>query len=295
MVATLAKHGTWAGYKAELQTDSVCERCRAASRVYNSQYSKANKAKGVHYRTDQVIDHLYKPGRSRAQPGHPPTRSRPSGPEPRQDRTPPEDTDFDLTGGYRDAESQPGPTLGDRLGQALKGAFVKSSDNDYVNTEDGPEYIHPIDPDAEPQDGNWAEVGEEEFVINKAGMALIEDNLGTYMSVLGITLEMIDPYCGPILAENFDNIVGRWTKVIARYPKAAKLFMSKDGGTIMTWIGALQATWPVLIAVYDHHLARNVQTDRQGRVFRVTNPDANGGPKVDSTMPPMPGFDYRVD
>jgi hypothetical protein len=194
------------------------------------------------------------------------------------------------------AEPRPDPTLADRFGQALKGAFVKP-DNDYVPVEDGPDYINPIDPDPEPQSGDWSEVGEEDYVINAAGMALIEDNLGTYMSVLGITLEMIDPYCGPILAENFDNIVGRWTKVIARYPKAAKLFMSKDGGTIMTWIGALQATWPVLIAVYDHHLARNVQTDRQGRVFRVTNPDAknNGQGHVDSTMPPMPGYDYRVD
>jgi|SRR5579859_875647 len=294
MAETLARHGTWAGYKAELKTDNVCPRCRAASRVYNSQYSKANKARGVHYTTDQVIDHLYKPGKTRPQSGGWPTRSVPPRPEPRQDQGTPPYTDQSPTVAESTPESQPGPSVADRLGQALRGAFVRSEDG-YVPTEDGPDYINPIDPDPEPQGGEWSEVREEDYVINAAGMALIEDNLGTYMSVLGITLEMIDPYCGPILAENFDNIVGRWTKVIARYPKAAKVFMSKDGGTIMTWIGALQATWPVLIAIYHHHLARDIQTDKEGRVFRVTNPDAQQNGHMDATMPPMPGYDYRVD
>jgi hypothetical protein len=294
MAATLAKHGTWAGYKAELQTDNVCSRCRAASRVYNSQYSKANRAKGVHYKTDQVIDHLYAPARNVTGSGGLPTRPRPAGPSASTDQRSTQHTD-QATGGPDVAPDElPEMSVTDRLGRALRGAFV-SQDNTYVEDQERPDYLNDIEPDPEPQSGDWSEVGEEDYVINKAGMVLIEENLGTYMSVLGITLEMIDPYCGPILAENFDNIVGRWTKVIARYPKAAKLFMSKDGGTIMTWIGALQATWPVLIAVYDHHLAKNIKTDNLGRAWRVTNTNDSPNGRVDATAPPMPGFDYRVD
>jgi hypothetical protein len=170
------------------------------------------------------------------------------------------------------------------------------SDNDYISSDDPPDYLHESEPDPEPS-GDWSEVGDEEFVINKAGMALIEDNLGTYLSVIGITMDMVDPYCGPILAEHLDSIVSRWTKVIARYPSAAKLFMSKDGGTIFTWIGAIQATWPVLLAIYDHHLAKNVKTqrDQYGNKFVIKTPKESPNGHVDSTMPPMPNFNYTVD
>jgi hypothetical protein len=290
MAQNVVKHGTWAGYKAELQTNSVCDRCRAASRVYNNQYSRANKAKGVHYTTDQVIDHLYKPGKS-------PIRSRASGPEPRQSQ---QNTYVsgqarpDQAEVQRDVQSQPGPSLADRLSAAMgRLTGQESSGNDYVETGDAPDYISASDPDPEPNDNEgWSVVTDEDLVITKAGLDKIEGNLGTYLSVVGITFEMIDPYCGPILAENFDNIVSRWTKVIARYPKAAKFFMSEDGGTIFTWIGAIQATWPVLMAIYRHHLAKTIKTDKEGRIYEV---HPNGSrPTVDATTPPMPEYDYAV-
>lgn len=296
MAQKLAKHGSEAGYKAHLETGDVCLRCANAHRVYARQYRAKGKAAGLHYGVYDVIDHLY--SQSRAESGQRQRRAEPR-PAPSSATESTAETAGSQGTESRSAEteesprSQNEPTLADRLGSALKGAFVPPS-NDYVENGDGPDYIHPIDPDAEPA-GDWSQVDDsDEYIINKAGMVLIEENLATYLSVVGITLEMIDPYCGPILAENFENIIGRWSKVIARYPRAAKIFLSKDGGTIMLWIGALQATWPVLMAIYDHHLAKTIQTDKQGKIFRVQNQNANGGPVVDATTPPMPEYEYSV-
>ena len=297
MAQQLAKHGSEAGYNAHRSKGDMCERCRNAHRVYARQYRPKGKAAGLHYTVYEVIDHLYSP--SQSAPGQRPRRAAPglahaNAPE-----------NVAAPGGYTHEEEseteaeershgQDGPSLADRFGRALRGAFVPP-DNSYVDSEEPPDYIHETEPDEEPASGDWSQAGDDEYVINKAGMILIEDNLGTYMSVVGITLEMIDPYCGPILAENFDNIVHRWAKVIARYPRAAKLFLSKDGGTLMTWIGAMQATWPVLYAVYEHHLAKTVKTDNLGRTYRVMTPQSQNGQNVDATMPPMPEYDYTVN
>lgn len=296
MPQKLAKHGSEAGYKAHLTTGDVCERCRNGHRVYARQFRPRGKSAGLHYGTYDVIDHLYSqsqsvPGQNRGRAEQ--TRTRPRTAERAAEPASSQDTEQGPTEPEPGAHGSDGPTLRDRVAEGLSKLRVKGG-NDYVESGEPEDYLSPIDPDPEP-DGEWSKVTDDEFVINRAGMVLIEENLGTYLSVLGITMEMVDPYCGPILADNFDNIVGRWTKVIARYPRAAKLFMSKDGGTLMTWVGAIQATWPVLLAVYEHHLARTVQTDKQGRVFNVRQ-SANGNqPNVDATMPPMPGYDYTVD
>jgi len=302
MSRQLPVHGSEAGYRAEVQTDSVCDRCIKGHRVFQKQYTKAGKKAGIKYGRYQALDHLYS-GPGRAVYGHPQARTgtgqAPSRPAPA--RVPPAatvqaPTGEDETGADEDTPGQETGaqrSLADRVGEGLRQFVGNSRSDEYVPTDGPPDYLHEIDPDDEPSQDYHSD-NDEEIVINKAAMELIEDNLGTYLSVVGITMEMIDPYCGPILAENFENIVGRWTKVIAKYPRAAKLFMSKDGGVIMTWIGALQATWPVLLAVYEHHLAKTVQTDREGRSFKVRNPGANGHP-VDATMPPMPGYNYTVD
>jgi hypothetical protein len=156
--------------------------------------------------------------------------------------------------------------------------------------EEPPDYLRPVEPDPEPS-GEWSEVKTEEFVINAAQLKTIEENMGTYLSVVGMTVEMIDPYCGPILADNFDNIVSKWTKVVSHYPKAAQLFLDSKGGTVFAWIGALQATWPFLYALYEHHLSRTIQT-RDGIVYR-RNGDGTSVP--DATTPPMPeSFAYSA-
>jgi hypothetical protein len=168
----------------------------------------------------------------------------------------------------------------------LLGNMVNSGDNGtYVDEGETPDYLHTVDPDPEPSGEEWSTVSDEEFVINAAGMKKIEENLGTYISILGMTMEMVDPYCGAILANNIPKMVERWAKVIAHYPRAANLFLDAKGGIIMEWIGAIQVSWPFLYAVYEHHLARTVRI-HDGVLERKMGANAFRG--VDPTMPPTP-------
>lgn len=293
MPSMLAPHGSERGYKAELATGQTCKRCQAAHRVYNSQFTKRGKASGLKYSRGQVIDNLASPPR----PGVPQsTRKAPQGDAPRM---PPashrgdtaDDTPGQGTQGREDGSAdRTHPSLGDRLTDALGKLRMPASD-DYVNTDESPDYLHEIEPDPDPDDTDYSSVKADEFVINAAGMAKIEENLGTYLSVVGMTVEMIDPYCGPILYENFNNMVSKWAKVIAHYPAAANLFLDGKSGVIFTWIAALQATWPILKAVYDHHLSKTVVT-RNGQAFRA---QSNGqAPQFDATTPPMQDFNYSA-
>lgn len=292
MPAKLARHGTEAGYKSELKTGKPCQRCSNAHVVYNRQFGKRAKAAGVKHGSHDVLDHLYNQSnsvtgrvpRGRA-PGRPSTV--PQG-EAETDATGSAGSGSDAGRGEADHRGEDRPSLSDRI----KGLIIPDQSQEYVESGEAPSYIHEITPDPEPDDSQWSGVGDEEFVINAAGMRKIEDNLGTYLSVVGMTAEMIDPYCGQVLAANFDNIVKRWSKVVAHYPSAAKLFLDSKGGVIFLWIGALQATWPVLYAFFEHHLAGTVEV-REGIAYRRTQ---NGRSPVDATMPPAPDeFNYTVN
>ena len=285
MAAKLAKHATEAGYKAELKTDNVCEKCRTAHRIYNRQFTKGYKARGIKYGSHDVLTSdqpaRARPGRSGAGQGHAPVRPQ---------AAPPEATG-DGSAGLGGPGEERGPGRLGELGDRLSRLVMPGESQEYVENSDPPEYLHPITPDEDPEDSDWARVGDEEFVINAAGMRKIEENMGTYLSIVGMTAEMIDPYCGSALATNFDNIVSKWSKVVALYPPAAKLFLDSKGGVIFTCIAALQATWPVLYAMFEHHLAHTVITEK-GIAYRKTQ---NGQAPIDPTMPPMRDeYDYTV-
>jgi hypothetical protein len=285
MPRKLVRHGTNSGYRAELGAgNEPCRRCHNAHLVYQTQYTKEAKAKGLKYKGDQVIDHLYGTGTpsNPSRPTHAP-RTAEDGPSP----------DF---GGYTvgavPSDPEPptgrdGPTLLERIAALRVSTPDNDGGNEYVEDSEYPDYITPnsVDPDPDPDGADYSQVppNSDEYVINAAGMAKIEDSLGTYLSIFGITMEMVDPYCGPILAENMDNIVRHWSKVIAKYPKAAELFMDGKGGTLMTWIGAIQATWPFLFAIYQHHFSKDIQTSG-GNIYKK---NANGAGRFDPTMPPM--------
>lgn len=287
MPSKLIRHGSNAGYKAELDRgDEPCNRCRSARRVYQTQYTKSGKARGIKYTNDQVIDHLYTGSadgrRKRNDTNRVPPASQTTGDGPDRIRDP--SAEPGTYGPQAGSEPAGGPSVGERLRAAMGRLNIPGANDDYVATEEAPDYLHTVDSDPEPT-GEWSEVKDEEFVINAAGMRMIEENMGTYLSIVGMTVEMIDPYCGPVLAENFDNMVNRWSKVVAHYPKAAALFLDSKGGTLFAWIGALQATWPVLYAIYEHHLSKNIKVEN-GNVFRRN--DAHPGGGVDATTPPMP-------
>lgn len=288
MPAKLIRHGSNAGYRAEISAGNTpCDRCHKAHLVYQTQHTKSGKARGLKYTGAEVIDHLYTGGRAgqggkRTRAGHDRTAALPGTDASRTSRE--TDPPARLSGTDPVADgSEPG--LGNRLRAAMGRLSIPGANDDYVAVDEPPDYLHSVDADPEPA-GEWSEVKDEEFVINAAGMKMIEENMGTYLSIVGMTVEMIDPYCGPILAENFDNMINRWSKVVAHYPKAATLFLDSKGGVLFAWIGALQATWPVLYALYEHHLSKNIKVER-GQVYRRTG-DGTNAPNFDSTTPPMP-------
>ncbi len=297
MTNQLAKHGSEAGYNAELNTGNICERCRAAHRVWSRRKGKKGKAEGLgRYSSYDVIDHL---DLRRNRPG---IRPAPAPAVPRLSAigtataAPPPDRTPDAPPGPASGQPEP-PSMRERLGSALGAVLGGPSIDDaspYVATEAPPDYLDPfadIEADPEPEDSDYYSDDKAEYVINAAGLAKIEENLGTYLSIVGMTGSMIDPYCGSVLADQLPVMVQKWAKVITHYPKAAELFLDGKGGVIFAWIAALQATWPVLLAFYHHHLARDVVI-RDGRVFRK---DGATRPGFDGTMPPMPDdFNYSA-
>lgn len=286
----MVKHGTRAGYDAELAAggpENVCDRCRKAKRVYAKQFTRQGKAQGLHYTSHDVIDHLYndspqtRPQQARTRGSSQAPASRPS----------------EVDSGYpntsdADTATAGSPGLRERLSDALFSLKAeRQSDTGYVPIDEQPEYIHPIDPDPEPSGEDWSHVKPDEFVITADNIKAIKDNLGMYLVTAGMTIQLIDPYCGSILRDNLDDMVDSWSRVIMHYPSAAKLFMAKGGGKIMAWLDALMATWPILLAIYEHHLAHTVKIDSLGRAIRVSKADAT----PNGHFATEPQFDYTVE
>ena len=289
-MAQMAKHGSEAGYDSERRTgQNVCDRCRNAHRVFARQYRPAGKAQGLKFGYRDVIDHLYSgDGKARIGRGTAATGARSTS------RVPVEATATAQSATLAGEREPAGVPLRQRFATALDGLMtgvqVPDDNPSYVADEDPPDYLTSVDADPDPIGEVFGEP-EVEYVINEAGLAKIEENLGTYLSIVGMTGSMIDPYCGSMLADNLPNMVNKWTKVIAHYPKVAEMFLDGKGGIVFAWISALQATWPVLLAFYHHHLARDIQV-KDGRVFRKDNAMRPG---FDGTMPPMPdNFNYSA-
>jgi hypothetical protein len=286
-MAAMAKHGSEAGYDAERRSgQNVCSRCRNAHRVFARQYRPAGKAAGLKFGYRDVIDQHYSgDGKPRIGKGGARTTPTPSAVTTAGVQSEP-------VAGERETADVP---LRQRFAGVLDGLMtsvqVPSDNPAYVADESPPDYLSSVDPDPDPIDDTFGNEPEVEYVINEAGLAKIEENLGTYLSIVGMTGSMLDPYCGSVLADQLPVMVNKWTKVIAHYPKAAELFLDGKGGIIFAWIAALQATWPVLLAFYHHHLARDIQV-KDGRVFRKDNAVRPG---FDGTMPPMPdNFNYSA-
>jgi hypothetical protein len=292
MSQKLARHGSNAGYRAHLGAgNDPCARCHRAHLVYSTQYSKASRMQGIKYKGDQVIDHLYQSG-ARSEQSRSTASARTAGNQPEPGAYAP--TEPTGSAPESPAEPAPGPSVADRLSAGFRNLVMPDGEpSPYVESDDPPEYLGnsgqiPFDP--EPAGEEWTPVDDSEFVINAAGMQKIEENLGTYLSIIGMTAEMIDPYCGGIAANNFENMVGKWSKVVAHYPAAAKLFLDEKSGVLFTWIAALQSTWPVLAAIYHHHFARDIVV-KDGTVYTRNQ---NGQGPVDATTPPMDSYTYSA-
>lgn len=128
----------------------------------------------------------------------------------------------------------------------------------------------PADPD--PAQAEHDVYNEPEFLVTPKIRNEIAGNLGVWAAVIGIPFEAIDPYCGKIFAQNIDGMINSYLPLITRSPGAVKFFTARSGGWL-DWVRALEATWPVIVAIYAHHLARTVNKDTR--------------PMPDATLPPQ--------
>lgn len=305
MEQNLKVHGSEGGYRAHLEAGTSCERCTNAHRVFNKQYTQTGKKQGLKYGKNQVIDNLYTPTGKGHRRGVRPGVSGPGQDQPRtgQDqssRIPPGYPQDAHTGTDAGQDgSGPGPdqgapsrSLGDRLREGLFSLKAeRRGTNEYVDSEPPDDYIHPITPDPEPGDTNWSEVKSDDYVITAKDISQIKDNLASYIFTAGMAMGLLDPYCGAAIRENAADMIEGWANVISKYPNAARMFAAKGGGKIMAWLDALMATFPVLIAIYEHHLAHTVQIDSVGRAVRVTP----GRESPNGHFATQPDFNYTVD
>jgi hypothetical protein len=296
-----ARHGSEAGYREEIKRGEPCEKCRNGHRQFDKQYTKKGKQAGLRYGRYEVLDHLYRPGVPRGVPVR--ARGLTESSVPRASRieadAPRPSVESDSELGEFTVTSE--PSLADRMSDRIREFILPDGGSDFVPVDEMPEYLTGGNDsmyDAPPADDQgWSEIPAEEFVINAAGMKKIEDTLGMYLSVVGMTVEMIDPYCGPILADNFQNIVERWSKIIAHYPKSAALFLNEKGGVLMLWMGGIQATWPVLYAMYKHHLAGTVKVTADGRIMEMHAPGTHANEHAgmfDNLTPTTDQFNYSA-
>lgn len=130
-----------------------------------------------------------------------------------------------------------------------------------------------VEDDPEPAEAQHDVYNEPEFIITPRIKADVEGKLGLFAAVIGIPFEAIDGYCGKAFADNVDNMISAYVPLILRSPGAVKFLTSTSGGWL-DWIRAIQATWPVIQAIYAHHLARTVTRDQR--------------PMPNATMPPGP-------
>lgn len=241
MAANAIKHGTRQGYRYGCRDNGSTPPCPAPEGITCNQASNNYQAELRQLRGDT---------RSRRKPVH--ARTSPN------------------TGGIRISVINP---------------RSQGDDNPDYPTPDMPVYDAPeslsnarVNPDPEP---GTPDDYVPDFIITPGIKNDIAGKLGLFATIIGMPLEAMDNFCGPIFANNADNIINKMLPIICRSPGAVKFFQSASGGWL-DWLALLQATWPVIKAAYMHHLAKTV-----GKDTRVP-PNA--------TMPPMPqdNFDYSA-
>jgi hypothetical protein len=185
--------------------------------------------------------------------------------------------------------------------------FVKTVDSidNFLNAEqeampkqDPPEFLltaaGEVPDDREPgqgADNNTPEVDPEfPIKLTKAVKDDVKGKLALFGTLVALPLDMADPYCGRALSENLDNMIDKAMPLIGRSPAAVKFLTSTSGG-LLDWVGFLQACWPVLQAIYAHHLGRTVVKDPKTGAF--IRKSANGS-AVNATMP-LRDFDYTAE
>lgn len=238
MTVNTIQHGTRNGYRKGCKDDNTCPKgsngltCHEASNKYQRDLKQLRNLS----RQRTPVRTVIKPGAQGIRVGLGMPRTEP-----------------------RDTATGPGP------GESWPSQDMPTFDppDSLVNAQ--------VSDDPEPQESGQDVYNQPEFIITPGMRNDIAGKLGLFAAIIGMPFEAIDPYCGGIFAANVDKMIDAYLPLILRSPGAVKFFISKTGGWL-DWIKALEATWPVVVAVYSHHLARTVQRDTR--------------PRPDATMPP---------
>jgi hypothetical protein len=160
---------------------------------------------------------------------------------------------------------------------------------------------------AEPADGHdpdpaWVQDGKpagrkrrqsiedvpKEIVDDMAGLA------GLVGAPVLAILQQADPYCGSILAQNFEPIVDAVLPLLCRSKKITDYFAG-DQSDWLLWGKLAMALAPVGRAIIEHHVFRSVEVVRDPAtgavqvVRRQASPDHG-----DHLVPPGPAFEYAA-
>ena len=269
MARQLARHGSRSGYRAGCHANSHCP-ARPTCTEANRNYEKNRQASKGRVRVTA----------GRTLSGQASTLAEAARAPRSQDASTPS-TPLD--------SGQPEPARATRPNWTDRIMGIKFPEGGQViETDDPPDYLHPVELDAEPGDGEWTPIADgSSFVITEDLKADIRGSLGMYAGIIGAPLDLMDAYCGAAYSENIGNMINKLTPIICRSPRAIKFFESTTGPW-MEWLMFLQACWPLAQAIYMHHLAKTVRTTPDGRVMRIHK---DGLP--DATMPPQPVDDFQ--
>jgi hypothetical protein len=241
LAANTIQHGTRQGYKAGCRDNGTTPACPAPQGI------TCNQASNKYQKEQRDLRKL-------TQTRRPPVHARTS----------------PKTGGIRVSVINPRSEASDNQGYPSPDMPIHDAPESLSNARVNPD----PDPGESPSDYEYI----PDFVITPGIKNDIAGKLGLFAAIIGMPLEAMDDFCGPIFVNNADNIIDKLLPIICRSPGAVKFFQAGNGGWL-DWLALLQATWPVIKAGYMHHLAKTV-----GKDTRVP-PNA--------TMPPMPADDYQ--
>lgn len=124
----------------------------------------------------------------------------------------------------------------------------------------------------------------KEVVNDMAGLA------GLVGAPVLALLQQADPYCGSILAANYEAIVDAVLPLVCRSEKIVRYF-SGDQSDWLLWGKLAMALAPVGRAIFEHHVIGSVEVvrDPQTGAAQVRRRQQGGAEHGDHLVPPVPG------
>lgn len=124
--------------------------------------------------------------------------------------------------------------------------------------------------------------------------AQVRNDIAGFAGLVGAPLlallQSADPYCGSVLATNFEPIMDAALPLICRSETIVSYFRG-DKSAWMEWIGLAIALRPVATAIAQHHVFRTVEVRRDEYGIPQVVPRQRGGSEYgDNLTPPVPDY-----